>query len=128
MQRGSFVSLLNYCFPLVRINGYHVKCHWTIIFFLFIYIHYFTVEMSLRMGPGMALLLAVLSTLMLYTIVLIHEMGHGAAGRRLRAYDQRLLAAEVEVLDVCCHRQLPTTRGQGRNCRGPVRPPTRRHR
>ena len=83
MQRGSFVSLLNYCFPLVRINGYNVKCHWTIIFFLFIYIHYFTVEMSLRMGPGMALLLAVLSTLMLYTIVLIHEMGHGAAGRRL---------------------------------------------
>lgn len=83
MQRSSFISLLNYCFPLARINGYHVKCHWTIFIFLFLFIHYFTREMSLLMGPGMALLLAVMSTLLLYSIVLIHEMGHGAAGRRL---------------------------------------------
>lgn len=81
-QGNRFVQFLNYSFPIGRVLGFRVRAHWTLILFLLYFVSIYSKD-SPKDRPFSGLLLGTLFALMLYSIILIHELGHSVAARRL---------------------------------------------
>ena len=91
MDRSKLLRILNKTFPLFRVYGFDVRVHWTLIFFALYFIHIHTRYYSTSDGFTLGITFLV----MLYGIVLIHELGHSIAARRLNIPGRHILLSPL---------------------------------
>ncbi len=82
MGRSDLYNLLNKSFHLFRVVGFDVRIHWTVFVYLLIALRIYTKDLNPN-ESATPLLFAITATLMLFLIVLIHELGHAITARRL---------------------------------------------
>lgn len=81
MQPSPLLQALNRTFHVMNVAGFDIRVHWTVFVYLLIMLgHYSGAAAASSASP---LLLALSGFFVLFAIILVHELGHALAARRL---------------------------------------------